>query len=675
MLIGNPNSAAYDGISQILAANNFNFQALPNFINFHDDKVLESIFKPYNYGEQISSGSCGPAFVCVYAGQSSKHLDVKEGNYPNDGFDLRCMTGDQTKGSMDVTVPPDFTDSEAAKYEDPIGTFTVKYSQQNQSIFKDINLDQSEFSETDESLQVQDEISQKGSENNRSIVGQNIYNVYAVRSYTAQIEMMGNAMIQPMMYFQLDNIPMFHGAYLITKVSHSIRPNSMSTNFSGTRIRYPETPLISAYEVYMDLLETLDLSEAGTAGGTSGSGAVDGEFEPIIATLIDNGVSNAYIDKGKTYGNVTTKDVDMKDTGFSISSSGRYMIAEASVALSKMLKAWSKWMRDNGFQANSNGKYGNIGSLYRGYASQVSLASGQKTAAKAGTSYHGWGVAVDMSWVNKEGKMLQFNYTQGSAKKDFDYTYNPAVEWLYNNSYVYGFINPLWARNGGSYDEVWHWEYHGTSAKCILNKSPNVFGKAIDMSKNYDSVVKNPKTPDGKEAVYTGCDARYIKRAGDGIEKNTLITKPEQAANQVKTKNFLKGKGLTKEQAAGIMGNMQQESTFNPGALNKKDKNGYASFGLIQWNEKYYKRKDVGSTLDEQLNFMLTMSTYTKFIKLAEPKTSVEEAAYQFANLVEVCDKCNKSYDTYKSSYQYVRTQFANDMFSRFNDKKDTLAW
>jgi len=513
-LIDNPNSAAYDVISSVLAANNFNFQALPNFINFHSEENLKAIFKPYSYYDETLSGSCGPAFVCVYAGQGSKHLDFREGDYPNDGFDMRCMNG-----GVDLSVPKDFTSEPYAAYEDPIGTFMVRYSQQNQNIFKDITLDQSEFSESDESVKIQGEIAQKGNENNRAIVGQNIYNVYAVRSYSAQIEMMGNAMIQPMMYFQLDNIPMFHGAYLITNVSHSITPNNMSTNFTGTRIRYPDTPLITAYDVYMDLLETLDISEAGTGKVTGGGSAnYDGTFEPIVATLIENGVSNAYIDKGKTYGNVTTKDVDMKDTGFSIGSSGKYMIAEASVALSKMLKAWSKWMKDNGFKANSNGKYGNIGSLYRGFATQAKLASGQKTAAVAGTSYHGWGLAVDMSWVNKEGEMLQFNYTKGSAKIDFDYTYNPAVEWLYNNSYVYGFYNPSWARDGGSYDEVWHWEYHGTSAKCLLNKNPNVFGKKIDTSKDYDSVVKNPKTPDGKEAVYTDCAGKYVKRAGDGTE-------------------------------------------------------------------------------------------------------------------------------------------------------------
>ena len=547
MLIGNPNSAAYDGISQILAANNFNFQALPNFINFHDDKVLESIFKPYNYGEQISSGSCGPAFVCVYAGQSSKHLDVKEGNYPNDGFDMRCMTGDQTKGSMDVTVPPDFTDSEAAKYEDPIGTFTVKYSQQNQSIFKDINLDQSEFSETDESLQVQDEISQKGSENNRSIVGQNIYNVYAVRSYTAQIEMMGNAMIQPMMYFQLDNIPMFHGAYLITKVSHSIRPNSMSTNFSGTRIRYPETPLISAYEVYMDLLETLDLSEAGTEGGTSGSGgggssSVNGKFAPIIGTIVDNGGFNGKI----VAGNIKTAPLP-KIEGLANAKlenkAENQLLAEAVDPFVKMMKEYIKWLIAEGFPGHQ-GYQIDITSMFRDYAKQVAIkAEYGSAAATPGSSNHGWGIAIDLQFYNKQGGQIK---NTKNTTASFKFTNNPAIKWLYDNSYRFGWVFPVSLRDSKPLEEHWHIEYHGTAAKCIMEKNPTIYGYTVKVDKAIDSSVKNPKTPDGKEAVYTNCDFVYKKKEADGedgSDNNKNTTQTSDAESEAYFKLLLKKLG------------------------------------------------------------------------------------------------------------------------------------
>ena len=48
--------------------------------------------------------------------------------------------------------------------------------------------------------------------------------------------MMGCANIMPLMYFQLNNIPMFRGLYLIINVSHSIKAGDMTTTFTGVRV-------------------------------------------------------------------------------------------------------------------------------------------------------------------------------------------------------------------------------------------------------------------------------------------------------------------------------------------------------------------------------------------------------------------------------------------------------
>ena len=542
-LIGNPNSAAYDGISSILAANNFNFQALPNFVNFHDDENLKAIFTPYSYKNGLlASGSCGPAFVCVYDGQASKHLELKDGNYPNDGFDLRCMNG-----SVDVSVPEDFTSQKYEDYEDPISTFMVRYSQQNQNIFKDIDLDQSEFSETDESIQIQDEISQKGSENNRAIVGQNIYNVYAVRSYTAKVEMMGNAMIQPMMYFQLDNIPMFHGAYLITKVSHSIKPNSMSTNFSGTRIRYPETPLIKAYDVYMDLLETLDLSDAGTGtvgggGGTGGGNSVNGKFAPIIGTIIDNGGFNGKIVAGKIKTKPLPKIEGLTNAKLDNKAENQ-ILAEAVDPFVKMMGEYVTWLKGQGF-AGTGGNYVGITSMFRDYQKQVQIKEVYGGgAATPGTSNHGWGIAVDLQFYNKKG--VKIDNTKNTAAS-FKFTNNPAIQWLYDNSYRFGWVFPVSLRDGNPLDEHWHFEYHGTSAKCIMENNPTIYGYTVKVDKPIDASVKNPQTPEGKEAVYTNCDFVYKKKEGDGedgVDNNKDTAQATDAENDEYFKKLLKKLG------------------------------------------------------------------------------------------------------------------------------------
>ena len=46
---------------------------------------------------------------------------------------------------------------------------------------------------------------------------------------------MGNATIQPTMYFSLRNVPMFSGPYMITDVNHSIKPGAFDTVITGIR--------------------------------------------------------------------------------------------------------------------------------------------------------------------------------------------------------------------------------------------------------------------------------------------------------------------------------------------------------------------------------------------------------------------------------------------------------
>jgi hypothetical protein len=271
-LKNNSNTSFYAAVTSLLSSNNFDFIALPNFINYNKPEKLEQVFEPYDFSESVDG--CGPSFVCVYLGERSKNLDFDSDSdsydsYINDGFDIICDENGTIKN-----IPKDFVDTQQG--DEPISVFNVTFGQQNQNIFKDITLDQSEFGETAESLKIMDDISNRGSETNNTLAGQNIYNVYSVRSYKVEIEMMGDAMIQPMMYFQLNNIPMFHGAYMITHVKHSIKPNHMSTNFTGVRIRKPETKIFDLGELYMSMLDTMNVlqSNSSTANNSFGSGLI-----------------------------------------------------------------------------------------------------------------------------------------------------------------------------------------------------------------------------------------------------------------------------------------------------------------------------------------------------------------------------------------------------------------
>jgi len=260
MISSNYNQSFFDYINRILADNNFNFIPLPTFVNFKTIDGMREIFEPYSYKDIASNGanlSAGPSFVCVYAGQLSKHLDLgSDADYPDDGLDLSGRQGVTLK-NIDYNLS---ADSKTGGLSLPV--FAVNYAQQNQNYFKDIKLDQKEFTETDEGLHIIDDISKSGDKNKSTYVGQNLFNVYQTRSYSAEVEALGMPLIQPMMYFQLNNIPMFRGAYLIINTSHKIKPNHMTTKFKGVRVRDVKPPKVDSIFEITELLGEIDGAES-----------------------------------------------------------------------------------------------------------------------------------------------------------------------------------------------------------------------------------------------------------------------------------------------------------------------------------------------------------------------------------------------------------------------------
>lgn len=92
------------------------------------------------------------------------------------------------------------------------------------------------------------------------------------------------------------------------------------------------------------------------------------------------------------------------------------------------------------------GRNMHLSSAYRDYATQVYLkATKGGFAATPGTSNHGWGLAVDL----------------GDGVDDYG---TATYVWMMANAPSYGWINPPWARQGGSgADEPWHWEFYGVA--------------------------------------------------------------------------------------------------------------------------------------------------------------------------------------------------------------------
>ena len=106
--------------------------------------------------------------------------------------------------------------------------------------------------------------------------------------------------------------------------------------------------------------------------------------------------------------------------------------ADAAVALAKLNIAYKQNFGDDICLTDS----------YRTLAEQQHLAAVKPgLAAKAGTSNHGLGLAVDLcDGIEKFG--------------------STRYEWMRDNAPAYGWDNPTWARPGGSGpQEAWHWEF------------------------------------------------------------------------------------------------------------------------------------------------------------------------------------------------------------------------
>ena len=58
---------------------------------------------------------------------------------------------------------------------------------------------------------------------------------------------LGNAMIQPTMYFNLRHVPMFNGPYQILDVKHKITPGKFDTTFTGIRLQKFAFPKLDEY--------------------------------------------------------------------------------------------------------------------------------------------------------------------------------------------------------------------------------------------------------------------------------------------------------------------------------------------------------------------------------------------------------------------------------------------
>lgn len=263
----NQKATLYSVISMLIQGTGFDMRPLPAYINFYganfsnktkitpSKNIAKNLFGTYL---EVDYQESTPKVIIQYTGPTSKYLDMskysKEFKFSDDSFNIQ----NTNNNPLILTIPEVFNTGDLYK-SNRVVAFEVSFGDQNQNIFKGVELDQSSIKNTTESFIAMENLARSESGSNAYQVDIGLYDIYRQASYTCTVTCMGNVMIQPTMYFYLKNVPMFKGTYWITDVSHRIQNNNIVTTFTGTRIPYaslpdPKDSLMASYKPLFDTI-------------------------------------------------------------------------------------------------------------------------------------------------------------------------------------------------------------------------------------------------------------------------------------------------------------------------------------------------------------------------------------------------------------------------------------
>lgn len=283
----NQEETLYGFITKLLNDSKFLVYFAPSFVGNRTLDDLRDMFMPHT---TVNDAYGGSSVIAMYTGGNSRNLEIPAGEFGNDGFNFEVGNvypkkfSERKVATRHVSLP-----EEKVKYN--ISAFLVEYAKENQSHFTEINVSTEEHYNTNEYLLALHEAVDRGGNTKRFYKGVDLYNIYNIRSYKSTVTSLGNMMLQPMGYYQL-NIPFFRGAYLITKVTHSITPHHHETKFMGYRMPSYTYPLVEDITSFIKLApnEIFDmlLSDSDPVIFVEGS---DGNDSQLSSTISSNRIS------------------------------------------------------------------------------------------------------------------------------------------------------------------------------------------------------------------------------------------------------------------------------------------------------------------------------------------------------------------------------------------------
>jgi hypothetical protein len=258
--------SVYSFVAGILFKNNFVVMNLPGYVNFYNIQNVDGAELPVAEGSldfansmwgtylDVDYRKASPKMVCFYAPRPSSYLDLPKGNfrYRDDAFEMRR--------SSENPLIEDQTNKKDWAISNKCVGFNVDIGVRNQNIFYSFSVSQDNGLATSEAINTMINFTNNATGKNVATQNNSLYNLYKQRSYKATVTCLGNALIQPSMYFNLRHVPMFNGPYMILDVQHSIQSGNFQTSFTGIRQGYFDLPLIDKFlqSINQNLLTKLE---------------------------------------------------------------------------------------------------------------------------------------------------------------------------------------------------------------------------------------------------------------------------------------------------------------------------------------------------------------------------------------------------------------------------------
>jgi len=450
----NANTTLLNIIQQLCTKNNFMFVPIPGNVDYTN---ISDIFKP----KLMKDGNVGNVFHVLFTPTPENR------SKQNDGTPIDLVQG---KKNFDFDA------------------FEVEFGSPDNPVIKSLDVSTEDSKPTAESILNLQRLVDKDNSNKAVTTDCSVLSVMEGRSYKMKIDMIGNGQLSPMQYFYVAKMPIFSGLYQVMNVTHSIKPNDMTTSIEGIRMRFDGSNMKGITPITIESLKALAddsnmVEPIASAGGSSSpfppapTNIYGFELPTNIPVTSDDEIDlipGTYLTNSKQpiqLAQIDGRPVEVKTAKAYISM---FKAAKQEGVKLKVNSAfrpqWGtelKTMSSKGIEVTSSTQeelrrellkpeYPNPNSVLNPSGKLVSTSSPtlspqskyfKKAVAPPGFSNHGNGISLDLNTGTRVVKPPLLS------------TLNKTVyTWLIKNGWKYGFVRVVKT-------EEWHFDYRPDLAK------------------------------------------------------------------------------------------------------------------------------------------------------------------------------------------------------------------